>query len=367
MKKGLKNIFIVFLMSWAFDAIGQQFPISSHYTVNPYSLNPAFAGASNRSEFFMNYRRDWSSIPGSPQTYRINGNRRVYKNMYLGGELLGDQADIFYRLKAGLSFTYRLQIAHEQYLSFGLAGHLYQSLIRIDQTNADLNDPILRNLDRLLNTSYNTAFGLVYNRNKLFLGFGMPIMMRTKEAYLSNYESVFTFERAFDFYAGNKFDIDNRWEFQPSFVLRKTLNQPLVADFSGLFIYEKQLWLGVLYRSTVLFGLTAGASLQNGMLINYTYEVGAGGIHSRSGGTHEITLGIRKPESDARYNKSRTKRKDSSPSYQSKTQSAGKSTVRQNETREKQRVSKTKTKKQKVDRNRRSPSKMPKYAPYEKF
>ncbi|MDO8897836.1 MAG: PorP/SprF family type IX secretion system membrane protein, partial [Bacteroidales bacterium] len=257
--------------------------------------------------------------------------------------------------------------AHEQYLSFGLAGHLYQSLIRIDQTNADLDDPILRNLDRLLNTSYNTAFGLVYNRNKLFLGFGMPIMMRTKEAYLSSYESVFTFERAFDFYAGNKFDIDNRWEFQPSFVLRKTLNQPLVADFSGLFIYEKQLWLGVLYRSTVLFGLTAGASLQNGMLINYTYEVGAGGIHNRSGGTHEITLGIRKPESDARYNKSRTKRKDSSPSYQSKTPSTGKSTVRQNETREKQRVSKTKTKKQKVDRNRRSPSKMPKYAPYEKF
>lgn len=354
-------------MLWTLAAQGQQFPISSHYTVNPYSINPAFAGMTNKSEFFMNYRKDWSSIQGSPVTFRINGNRRVYKNMYIGGELLGDQADIFYRLKAGLSYTYRVQLASDQFLSFGLAGHLYQGLIRIDQTNADLDDPILRNLDRILNTSYNAGFGLVYNRDQLFMGFGMPIMMRTKEAYLSTNEGTFSFERAFDFYAGNKFDLDYRWEFQPSFMLRKTMNQPLTMDFSGLFIYEKQLWLGALYRSTVLFGLTAGGSLQNGMLINYTYEVGAGGIHSRSGGTHEITIGFRKPEDDTRKYRSRTKYKGSSTEFRINTPGSSKQTVSRKESKENKKAARQKMKKQKVDRSRRFPAKMPQYAPYEKF
>ncbi|PKP53663.1 MAG: hypothetical protein CVT92_02780 [Bacteroidetes bacterium HGW-Bacteroidetes-1] len=359
---------LVLLLLFVFagmDTWAQQFPISSHYTVNPYALNPAFAGANNRSEFYMNYRKDWSSIAGSPQTYRINGNRKVYNNMYVGGEIMADFADIFYRLKMGLSYTYRVQLATDQYLSFGLAGHFYQSVIRLDQVNADFDDPIFRNLDRLFKSSYNAGFGLVYNRDNLYLGFGMPVMMRTQDAYLNLSEGTFAFERAYDFYAGNRYQLDSRWEVQPAFVLRKTLNQPVIMDFSAMFIYDKQYWLGGLYRNTSLFGLTVGGQLTNRMMLNYTYEIGVGGIHSQSGGTHEITLGFRREKEDARSIRSRTKTKNSANISKQKQQKETK-LKKDKITREREKTQRYKKKKTYLRRTRTS-TKLPKYAPYENF
>jgi type IX secretion system PorP/SprF family membrane protein len=347
---------------------GQQFPPTSHYIFNPYSINPAFAGAFNRSEFNLNYRRDWVSIPGSPQTYRMNGNRHVFRNMYLGGEVMADFADIFYRVRLGLSYSYRLQVGYEQYLSFGLSGHLYQSLIRLDQANVDLNDPVLRDLDRLINTSYNAAFGLVYQKNDLIAGFGMPLMFRTKDAYTTGTFGVFAFEQAYNFYLSNTYEIDDMWQVRPGFMLSKTINNPAVVDVSGLFIYDRQVWLGALFRSTALLGFTVGARVYDRMTLNYTYELGVGGIGLNSGGGHEITIGLSRKNDEVRYHRGRTATAAKS-AYAPKS-----SSIRNEQSKDKKSaVSRQKPdkrqsiKKEKPARTRRLPARQPQYAPYEKF
>ena len=40
-------------------AVGQQFPMTNHYLINPYSLSPATAGSRDKGAFFFNYRKDW--------------------------------------------------------------------------------------------------------------------------------------------------------------------------------------------------------------------------------------------------------------------------------------------------------------------
>lgn len=360
--KNINQIYFLFVLLLLTTAIqAQQFPLSSHYTVNPYAINPAFAGLNNRSEFYLNYRHDWGAIEGSPRTYRMNGNRKVYNNMYLGGELMGDMADVFYRLKAGLSYTYRIQLAYNQQLSFGIAAQLYQSLIRIDQVNADLNDPMLRNLDRILSTNYNASFGLVYNLNELVIGFGMPVMARTKEAYLQTGEGIFAFERAYNFYLGNRFSIDHQWDFKPVLLARKTINQPMTVDFSGMFVYNQQFWVGGMFRNTAVFGLSAGAKVLNGLLVHYSYEFGGGSIFPQSGGSHEITLGWSKPNDDTRNIKRNPRRIDYG-SYRY-------ANTKQNQKEMKAKERKAKRQKREKNSNQRlvSPPRTPLFAPYENF
>lgn len=347
---------------------GQQFPPTSHYIFNPYSINPAFAGALNRSEFNLNYRRDWVSIPGSPQTYRMNGNRHVFNNMYIGGEIMADFADIFYRLRLGLSYSYRLQVGYDQHLSFGLSGHLYQSLIRIDQANVDLNDPVLRDLDRIINTSYNAAFGLVYQKNDLIAGFGMPLMFRTKDAYTAGAYGNFAFERAYNFYISDLYDIDGLWEVRPGLMLSKTINNPAVIDVSGMFIYDQQVWLGALFRSTQMLGFSIGARVYDRMMLNYTYELGIGGIGLHSGGGHEITLGLSRKNDDVRYYRGRTATaaksaySPKSSNIRAEKPGSGSTSLNRQKPNNRQKV-----KKEKPARTRKAPARQPQYAPYEKF
>lgn len=355
MKKRSTTMLALLLLTFA-PAFAQQFPVSSHYLVNPAALNPAFAGTFNRSELFMNFRRDWSAIEGSPRTVRINGDFPVYRNMFVGADVYADFADIFYRLKAGLNYTLKLEVGIDQTLSFGISGNYFQSVIRLDQANVDLDDPILKDLDRLFNANFNAAFGLVYSNRDFHAAFGMPVMFRTKDAYNNSGSGNFAFERAYDLYLTNSFAIQPNWQLKPGILVRKTINQPLILDLSALMVYNRQLWLGVLYRNTSLFGFTAGGRIIDGLVLNYTYEVGFGGINSYAGSTHEFTLGFTKPLDDTRIYRGNKK---------------GKNRVDIREKPKEERQKKQKRNKQKTLKSkpvkRTQPLQPLKYAPYEKF
>ncbi len=314
MKKAAIYI-IAFLLLQKLAGFAQQQPLGSHYLVNPYSLNPVFAGHTYDNSFFMTFRRDWVGIPGSPVTVQMNGHRHLVEGLHIGGSLLGDQADIFYRLRAGVSLTYHLQTGDGQYLSLGLGGNMFQSLIRIDKANVDLQDPVLRDLDRLLNTNFNASFGLTWQYDDFFIGGGSPLVLRTREAYYTGVEGLFAYERAWDAFTGNRFDIDGYWEFSPMLLFRKTINQPSTFDVSAMFSYDRRLWLGALYRTTGLFGLSVGGRIFDRTVFHYTYEAGIGGINLGSGGSHEISIGFARPtipgeNNGTRYNRNRDRHYD---------------------------------------------------------
>ncbi len=347
----------------------QQQPLGSHYLLNPFSLNPVFAGHIYDKSFFMNYRRDWVGIPGSPTTIQMNGHGRIAEGLHLGGSLLGDQADIFYRLRAGVSLTYRLQTGDNQFLSLGVGANMFQSLIRIDKANVDLQDPVLRDLDRLLNTNFNASFGLMWQHDDFFIGFGSPLLLRTREAYYAGTEGLFAYERAWDAFAGNRFDIDGFWEFCPTVLYRKTINQPATFDISTMFSYDRRLWLGALYRTTGTFGLSVGGRIFDRTVFHYTYEAGIGGIHLGSGGSHEISIGFTSPTLTGE-NRSYGSRYDRKKNYY---QNDYKSNMRR-EQQKTQKKSKESYGKSSQGQNRsntkikpyRTPL-QPQYAPYERF
>lgn len=272
---------------------GQQFPLTSHYLFNPYTLSPSFAGTKSDGSFFLNYRKDWLNFTGSPITARFNADFHIGNNMYLGSEIFLDEVDVFQRFKGSLSYTYRLQMANSQFLHFGLWGSIYQNTINFDRINGHTGDPLFQNADQLSKMNYNTGFGLLYINKELYIGLGMPTVIRTKDAYSMQSQGNFAFEQEFLFHISNTFNLGEQFQLMPFAVVRRTTNQPTVVDVSASFIFNKQYWISALYRNSQAVSIGAGGALFETLQLNYSYEFAVSGLTHRPGGAHEISLGFR--------------------------------------------------------------------------
>ncbi len=284
---------ILFIVAGTSISQAQQFPLTTQYLFNPYALTPERAGYYGHPAIYMNYRKDWTGINGSPKTFRINGFGNIYKEvMWLGGEIYTDKTDIISRFKANLSYSYILQVEDEQFLYFGVWTTFYQNTVRIDKlVGVDPNDPILKNQTKLNGTAANAGFGITYNWRDLNIGFAFPTLFDTKEKYVSTLN--FKVQRESLFYVSDMFILNEKWQLQTYAVFRKTKNEPLTFELSVMPVYLNRFWGGLLYRNGGALAINVGGHIYKGFVFNYSYEIGMGGINSQSGGSHEITLGYR--------------------------------------------------------------------------
>ncbi len=308
MKKRLVYILFIVFVS-VLGAKGQQFPLTTQYLFNPYALNPAFAGYYGKPEVYLNFRKDWTGITGSPKTFRANGYGNIYKDvMWLGGEIYSDKADVLNRFKMNLSYSYILQVQEEQYLYFGVWTSFYQNSVNLaNLTGVDPNDPLIANRSKLNGAAFNAGFGINYNWRELNIGFAFPTLFSTKEEYVSTVN--FKMQREFLFHVSNMFRLNDKWQLQVFSVFRKTKNQPMNAEFSVMPVYMQRFWGGMLFRTGGVLALNAGGMIYKGLVFNYSYEIGLTGINNGSGGAHEITVGYRfNMDNDAFFNRIKGKK-----------------------------------------------------------
>ena len=56
----------------------------SHYFMNPYVINPSFAGTDGRPSIFLNYRMQWAGIDGAPTIANASFHTPMGNMMGLG-------------------------------------------------------------------------------------------------------------------------------------------------------------------------------------------------------------------------------------------------------------------------------------------
>lgn len=292
---------ITYLILFCVAIIGtshaQQLPLSSHYMVNHYSVDPGFAGIYDRASVMLNYRKDYTNISGAPQTFRLNGFGKIFTNMYLGGSLISDKIDIFQRFIANLNYTYRLQMSNDQFLSFSLTGSFYQTIVRVDQAIGDLNDPYFVDSDRIARSKVNAGLSIVYDNPYIKVGIGLPVLFRLKSDESITDNEMYVYERVFQFHLSNDYNLSEHWQLQPFVLYQKTNNEKGFLDVSATMIYNEKVWLTALYRNSEgsRLGLGVGGEFKN-VVLNYSYEFGMSSISNTWGGSHEITIGWRLPK-----------------------------------------------------------------------
>ncbi len=271
----------------------QQTTVNNQYLTNPYMLSPAFAGYNFKSQVFIGYRKQWTKMPGSPQTSFANIVLPIWEKVWVGASIISDKTSIYKSFYGSLSYTYQLQFAPKHFFRFSIWGSFFQNTINLnDIIVVDKDDPLLQDHTKLVGTAFNAGSGLLYQNENLILGLSVPSLFVNNEKYaVDGNKNLIVIERqllAFGYY---KFYLVNNWQMKFGGLFRTTKNSPVSYDIFAIGTYKNTVWGGLLYRKGTIIGISAGGYLLKDITLNYTYEFLNNGFTSYTSGTHEITIG----------------------------------------------------------------------------
>ena len=140
----MRRLLPLFLVFFTFQLSAQQLPLYTQYVFNPYMLNPSMVAYSSRPELNLLYRQQWSNIDDGPKTLQIDGQYRLNNKMALGVFLNQDRTVLLSQTMAMVTYGYRVFLADDHTLGFGLSAGMFQNRLRSeDASPADSGDPAL--------------------------------------------------------------------------------------------------------------------------------------------------------------------------------------------------------------------------------
>lgn len=177
MKKYSTKIFVLvigFLLFGAKDGMAQLNPLSGIYFQNPYLGNPAMAGRQKGVTLNMGFRKQWSAIPGAPQTQSLTAEYGSGKKVGLGLNIHNDEAGLIKRSRVMGTYSYHLRFNEEsRNLRFGLSLGFMDERFLNDQINGDANDASVGRFNQR-ETYIDGDFGAAYTTERLTIQVAIP-------------------------------------------------------------------------------------------------------------------------------------------------------------------------------------------------
>ena len=96
-------------------------------------------------------------------------------------------------------------------------------------------------------------------------------------------------------FRGSQWNLQNnqKWNIEPSFLVKSVSPTPAQLDFALRAIYDKKIWFGGNYRSIGDIGALFGYSINDRYIIGYSYDILNSELADYSSGSHEFMLGIK--------------------------------------------------------------------------
>lgn len=320
---------------------GQQDAQFSQYMFNKSLYNPAAAGTEGINLSAI-YRAQWLKVEGAPNSYGIVaetpfGRKRVnpttlqeYSDMGLGLNVLNTTFGSLTFTKVQGNYSYRINTGDNSAIFMGLqAGMLQYS---IDPTKLRTHDNISAD-QTFANSSLRRiipdfGFGTMIKYKSFYLGLTVPHLLQSKIKFINEvvdttgtvgnrslYAQIF---RHYYLTSGYRFRIKDKFELEPSVLIKYVVQAPLSAEANLKVLYNNTVWGGVGFRSgraAALIGML-GISYSN-FNIGYAYDLSVGQLSAFSGATHEIMLNyhIRSKEGTVAGGKQKSIKKGSKKPY----------------------------------------------------
>jgi type IX secretion system PorP/SprF family membrane protein len=90
-----------------------------------------------------------------------------------------------------------------------------------------------------------------------------------------------------------KFNINDDFQVEPSFMLKYVSPAPLKFDIGVRAIYKETVWLGGAFRTKDAWSALVGFMYKKNLLIGYSYDFTTTNLKHYSTGTHELVLGVK--------------------------------------------------------------------------
>ncbi len=286
----MKKILIILVVAFVGLAKAQQLPEYSQYLINPFIINPAYAGNTEGIPIMLSSRNQWLGFENAPSTQVLSAHG-VSKNYGLGGLIVNDKWGNFNKIGLQLAYAYKTKVANNINLSIGLAGSAFQySINQSNYNTSDLNDPIITQTKE--NTFVpNADFGIYSNvTNKWFAGFSVTNIFARTLKFTANETKENKLVQHYFLNGGYVFQITDVIALEPSVLLQSTFVSPFMASVNVRAIYKSDYWVGLSYRTAKDITLMLGLEYKK-IIFGYSFDYTTSQISNYSSGTHEIVLG----------------------------------------------------------------------------
>ena len=272
---------------------GQQEVTFAQYMFNHQSLNPAYSGSKDYSQFVLLHRTQWLNFPGAPDSQAFTFNHKMTsKNFGFGLSGVNDKIGPTTSSRIAIDLAYHLPIK-DDFLAIGIKSGMTnfdfdQSIIQ----TTDINDQAFT-FDDAGKFLPNIGFGIYYHRPRWYIGFSVPWFIENES---------FNIQRHMYVILGGLVYISNSFELKPSLLIKQTEGSAYAYDFSVLLLFKSLFWIGPQTRSTLSkgvpsndfgggFGIIAGINLNKNISIGYSYNTSTlGNLISTNHATHEIMM-----------------------------------------------------------------------------
>ena len=319
MKKIVTILFILLLT--AYSAMSQQEPVFSQYMMNKFLINPAYAGSEGYTSFNLTARQQWLGFENAPSTQAISGQTRIMKTSHIsksrsvrkrtkrrrpsgrigiGGYLYNDQNGPIGRTGLELSYAYHLFVNDGQ-ISLGLSLSAYQFRVNTnDLVTPDDYDPLIEEARESMFIPDGTV-GIYYTYQPFYIGFSAKNLFQATLKFgadnsFGDYQQV----RHYYLISGYRYDMNNDFEIEPSFLVKTTEAFNLQTDITVKGYYKRDYWLGVSYRTGNAFITMVGIKIDR-LYIGYAFDYSLNDIQRISYGSHEIMIGVKFGDNTRRY------------------------------------------------------------------
>lgn len=298
-----QSIYILFLFCFVSLHIrAQQLPQYTQYMLNEMAINPAVAGKDPYSDVRTNNRYQWIGITDAPRTYMLTLHSPLKNNHHgLGTQIYTDIVGPTRRVGISLAYAYHIKLNDKTKLSMGLSAGIQQW--GIDGHKLLLHDGGDDNLLVQYQTKTVPDFGagIYVHSEKYYFGFSAPQLYQSPIKLYTTGDSKSKLVTHFLVNGAYKFDLNEDFKLEPSFLLKYANPAPLKLDVGIRLIYQDQLWIGGGYRHHDAYTALIGYMYKNYLMIGYSYDITTTNLKKYSTGTHELMLGLRFSKQQARH------------------------------------------------------------------
>jgi type IX secretion system PorP/SprF family membrane protein len=292
----MKQLFFILSIFLVTSAFAQQEPLFTQYYVNDMVINPAVSGSRTYNPLIIQTRQQWLGFEGAPLTSNVSYHGALNNRSAMGGYLMFDKAFPTMQANLHLNYAYHVPLDYDKVnLSFGLGAKvMYHNL---DFNNNDLppgDDQAFSagTYDKFLGDASSGVY--LYGKH-FYAGFSISNMFQSSfNTPVTN--SPYSNREFRNYYGvgGYRFNImNNDWQLEPSFLIRKIQFQSVMTDLSSRILYLENTWAGLTYRTNGTAIISFGFGV-NSIDISYSYDhTFAGEIMQYTYGTHELGISFR--------------------------------------------------------------------------
>ena len=289
-----KFSYIIALLLISSVLFAQQKPLFSNYVFNDYYYNPAIASTQERVDFRLLYRNQWAGLNGKPSTQTFSANTALKKfPLGIGGNVYHDKTGPLRTFGFNVGISYGIKFKNKSMLSAGVSVGMVHLRLQDDINVREGGDVAILNAQKG-KAIPDAGLGVYYKWKGLYVGFSLPQLFQSKiKLEVDDPNNLNKLVRHYFLAAGYKVKVADKFELEPSFLLKAVKAAPLQGDISLKAIYNNLVWLGATYRTKDATVIYAGVTIKDMFDIGYSYDITTSNLNGVSQGSHEVLLAYR--------------------------------------------------------------------------